>query len=175
MDSLLSLDGGGDTADQKKKKALPPHITTSRKGPLLLQKLQQITKSSHNVTSTELPNYLKDKGHRFKYQQQQPGGGAKLVKSAGVRGCGPTQRRRFLTRYPIAVAPRPMDAIEDHLQESEMTWSQLKHNVQLMMVSMRLFQTYIRSMLIRLWSSISLLYEKRHHTSLAWYQNRTSQ
>ena len=130
MISLLSLDGGGDTADQKKKKALPPHITTPRKGPLLLQKLQQITKSSQNVTSTELPNYLKDKGHRFKYQQQ-PGGGAKLVKSAGVRGCGPPQRRGFLTRYPVAVAPRPMDAIEDHLQESEMT------------VSMRLFQTYI--------------------------------
>lgn len=136
MDSLLSLDGGGDAPDQKKKKALPPHITTPRKGPLLLQKLQQITKSSQHaqVASTELPNYLKDKGHRFKYQQQ-PGGGAKLVKSAGVRGCGPPQRRGFLTRYPVAVALRPMDAIEDHLQEREMTWSQLKYNVQLMMVS----------------------------------------
>lgn len=149
MDSLLSLDGGGEASDQKKKKALPPHITTPRKGPLLLQKLQ-ITKSPQQTTSTELPSYLIDKGQRFKYQQ--PGDGAKLVKSAGVRGCGPP-RHGFLTRYPIAVVPRPMDAIEDQLQKREMTWSQLKYNVQLMMVSFKC----IKSMLIQLWSFIIIV------------------
>jgi hypothetical protein len=74
---------------------------------------------------------LKDRGScRFKYQP-----GAKLIKSAGVRGACAPLRRGFLTRYPIAVTPRPMDAIEDHLLKRELTWSQLKYNVQLMTVS----------------------------------------
>ncbi len=126
MASLLSL-VGGEAADQKKRKSLPPHITTPKKGPLLLQKLRQLSKSPQ----TKLPSYLKDRGCRFKYQQP----GAKLIKSPGVKGACAPPRRGFLTRYPVAMTPRPMDAIEDHLLKRELTWTQLKYNVQLMMVS----------------------------------------
>ena len=133
MDSLLSLDGGEAGSDQKKKKSLPPHITTPRKGPLLLQKAQQQTASSRSQQQTEVASYLKEKRRHYGNHPQ-----AKLLKS-GVRMCAPV-RRGLLTRYPVmALTPKPMDAIEDHLMKGEMTWSQLKYNVQLMMVSACVF------------------------------------
>lgn len=116
MDSVLSLDG--EATDQKKKKSLPPHITTPKRGPLLLQKLQQASK----LPQTELR-------HHLKCQPQ-----SKVLIKSGVRVRVPV-RRGFLTRYPIIVTPQPMDVIEDHLLKREMTWSQLKYNVQQMMVS----------------------------------------
>ena len=122
MDSVLSLDQ--EASDQKKQKSLPPHITTPRRGPLLLQKLQQASKPP----KTKLPSYLKDKRHHSKYQPQY-----QSFKS-GMRVCAPA-KCGFLTRYPVVVTPRPMDMIEDHLLKGEMTWSQLKYNVQQMMVS----------------------------------------
>lgn len=134
MDSILSLDG--EAPDQKKQKSLPPHITTPKRGPLLLKKLQQASKSPQ----TDPPSYLKDKGRRSKYQPQ-----IKLLKS-GVRVCAPARGRGFLTRYPVVMTPRPMDVIEDHLLKGEMTRSQLKYNVQLMMVSVVLCKKYNKKM-----------------------------
>ena len=127
MDSTLSLDR--EVPDHKKQKSLPPHITTPKRGPLLLQKLQQASKSPRAVP----PSYLKEKICCSKYQPQ-----AKLLKS-GVRVCAPARGRGFLTRYPVVVTPRPMDVIEDHLLKGEMTWSQFKYNVQLMTVSVVLW------------------------------------
>ena len=127
MDSTLSLDG--ETADHKKQKSLPPHITTPRRGPLLLKKLQ-----ASKSPQTELPSCLKEKKCRSQYQPQ-----AKVLMS-GVRVCIPARGCGFLTRYPVVVTPRPMDVIEDQLLKGEVTWSQLKYNVQLMTVSVVLYK-----------------------------------
>ena len=45
------------------------------------------------------------------------------------------KKKCYLTRYPVdRMSLRPMDVIEGHLEQG-ITWSQLKHNVQLMQVS----------------------------------------
>ena len=123
MDSLLSLD---QASVVKKQKSLPPHITTPRRGPLLLQK--QKTLNSSYDQAEQPPRYSKEKRHHSKDQPKSHS----YVSGVKVR----TQTKRgFLTRYPVVVTPRPMDVIEDHLLKGDMTWSQLKYNVQLMMVS----------------------------------------
>ena len=125
MHSLLSLD---EATSHKKEKSLPPHITTPKRGPLLLQKLhRQVSETPRN----DLP---KDKRYHSKYQPQ-----VKILESGtGVNmSAQRATRRGFLTRYPVVVKPRPMDVIEEHLTKGEMTWSQLKYNVHLMMVSVK--------------------------------------
>lgn len=92
----------------KRGRSLPPHIATPRKGPLLLQKLS----SSKSLATQSCSNQKRHYVHPHK--------------KTNIHG--------LLTRYPVRLSPQPMDVIESHLLNG-LTWSQLKHNIQLMDVS----------------------------------------
>ena len=96
----------------KEKKCLPPKITSPKRGPLLLSSLKL---EPNPVTPRQ------DRIHCF----QQSFGCRKRVR----------EKQGYLTRYPIEkVPPHPMDVIEVELTEG-ITWSQLRHNIQVMLVS----------------------------------------
>ena len=101
---LLEMDGGEES---KKKKSLPPKVTTPKRGPLLLV----------SPGATQTKHSLKDKRHC-----------ERLIGR-------PEARQGYLTHYPVhKLPPKPMDVIEGHLERG-LTWSELGHDLQLLQVS----------------------------------------
>lgn len=101
-------------SQEQARKPLPPNITTPKKGALTLSSTKSTTKEYGS----------KDEKSHLHRSSLRSGGRRKVHRKRG-----------HLTRYPVErVPPKPMDIIEGHLEQG-MTWSQLKHNVQLMHVS----------------------------------------
>ena len=107
----MKIEGEVIMMSKKKKKSLPPNVTTPRRGPL---KLTSPKAAQLQHTPKE------DKRHYVRFSAERR----------------PQARQGYLTRYPVhKVPPKPMDVIEGHLVEGGLTWTELGHNLQLLQVS----------------------------------------